>query len=250
VKELNSADPSLKRVGEIIAEDLTMTAKVLQLVNSAFFGIPRKVSTAQQAVTLLGLNTIKALTLQVELFSAHQNRNDAVMTDLLNHSLKVGNMAKAISLSEKRNARQADAALVGGILHDIGKVLIYMLPEYRDQLAAAPVQNHLAWLDMEYRLFGTSHAEIGAYLLGLWGFTEDVLEMVAFHHCPGMSMDKEFSALTAVHIANALVGGRESGDEYSAWLDVEYLESLNVLGHLNDWADLGARFEQAESHEE
>lgn len=250
LKELNSTDPSLKRVGEIIAEDLTMTAKVLQLVNSAFFGIPRKVSSAQQAVTLLGINTIKALALQVELFSAHQNRDDAVMKDLLNHSLKVGNLAKAISLSEKREARQADAALVGGILHDIGKVLLYMLPEYRNQLAVAPVHDHSGWLDMEYRLWGTSHAEIGAYLLGLWGFADDVVETVAFHHRPGISMDRDFSALTAVHIANALVRGPEAGDEYIAWLDIEYLESLNVLGHLNDWADICSRFEQAENPKE
>lgn len=248
IKELNSTDPSLKRVGDIISEDLTMTAKVLQLVNSAFFGIPRKISNARQAVTLLGMNTIKALALQVGLFSTSKTRgsDDAFMADILNHSLRVGSVAKAISLNEKREEKQADAALVGGILHDIGKVLMHLLPEYQIQLTSEPAQEGSGNLDLEYRLFGTSHAEVGAYLLGLWGFTDDVVEMVAFHHFPGRSMDKDFSTLTAVHVANALVRGGELGSEYNGLLDFKYLESINMLEGINEWAGIYSRLDRAE----
>lgn len=246
MKELNSKDPSLKRVGEIISEDLTMTAKVLQLVNSAFFGIPRRVGNARQAVTLLGINTLKALTLQIGLFSSVLTRSedDVALADLLNHSLKVGSVAKAISQSENRDAKQAEAALIGGILHDIGKVLINMRPEYQKEPKSNHIQDPLARLNMEYRLFGTSHAEVGAYLLGLWGFADDVVEMVAFHHCPGRSRERDFSNLTAVHIANALVRGEEIEGGSEILLDYEYLKSINCLARADSWNEFYMKFSE------
>ena len=138
VKEVNSPNGSLNRVGEIIAKDVGMSAKILQLVNSSFFGLPQHVATPTRAVNLLGLETVKSLILSVKIFSQFGNSDlpGYSISSLWDHCMATGSIAKAIAKEKGMAPEGPDEAFTAGLLHDVGKlVLLDKLPEKcrRDQ---------------------------------------------------------------------------------------------------------------------
>ncbi len=242
VEELQSPDASIQSVGRIIARDVGMTAKVLQLVNSAFFGLRCHVSDPAQAASLLGVDTLKALVLSVHIFSQLDcARVKGLCIEMLwNHSMAVGALAKRIAAAEKLPRESCDHALLAGLVHDAGKlVLAANLPaEYALVLSSA--QEQQATLEhAERAVFDTSHGEVGAYLLGLWGLPDPIVEAVAFHHHPGTSPVAEFTPLTAVHVANALASAvRPCCAECLAEPDQAYLQTLGVADRWEDWREI------------
>jgi HD-like signal output (HDOD) protein/CheY-like chemotaxis protein len=238
--EMQASDPSIKKVGEIISKDVSMTAKILQVVNSVFFGLSRKISSTQQAVVLLGLQTIKALVLSVKIFSEFSQRRFAWFNidHLFQHSMSVSTYAKAIVKSEKMNQDFINYSLMAGLLHDLGKLILatnFRKP-YQQLLSEAQGSKRNSW-ELEYEAFGTSHAEIGAYLMGLWSLENPIIESIAFHHRPTKSMSSNVGLLTAVHIADALDHEqRGAGDEdANLCCDRQYLESLGITHRLPEW---------------
>ncbi|MDD3365432.1 MAG: HDOD domain-containing protein, partial [Syntrophomonas sp.] len=240
--EMESPDPSLKKIAEIIAQDLTMTARVLQLVNSSFFGLASKVTHPQQAVALLGINTLKALVLNIQFFSAFHTRPSVHFSaeHLWKHSLMVGNGARLIIHLESPDPKLEEKAMIAGILHDIGKLPLLELPDHYARLNAFTNDQQCSPIEAEYQLLGTSHAEVGAYLLGLWGLPDFMLEPVLFHHHPSILKEKGFSVLTAVHVANALLPTEHDSTctPPMSSIDIAYLSSINMLTRLIDWQDL------------
>lgn len=235
IAELESPAVSLDRVGKIVAQDMAMTAKVLQLVNSAFFGLRQRVTDPRWAVALLGINNLRPLVFYLQLFEAF--RPDAgtsfSLEALWRHSLVVGSLAREIARTELGSREATDEALTAGLLHDVGKLLLLRVPAYREQLAALFKPEGGTAAATEYRLWGTSHAEVGAYLLGLWGIADSIMEAVAFHHRPAAGAGNRFTLLTAIHVANGLAHGEE------AVLDREYLELLGVSNRVARWVEIG-----------
>jgi len=241
LEELKSPQSSIQRVGEIIGKDVGMTAKILQLVNSAFFGLPRHIETPAQAAALLGLDTVKALVLGIEVFS----RFDSAalpgfdLESLWHHSMAAAAASRAIARVERLPKEQTDDAFMAGLLHDVGKLLMAdgdpegfgrVLNEARDPEV-------LSW-EMERSVFGTSHAEIGAYLLGLWGLPEGIVEAVAFHHTPLNHPDRILSPISVVHAANALFKAADDiiqGDDNHSGIDLQYLGEVGVVDRLVEW---------------
>jgi len=209
VEKINSPDVSVKAIEDTIAKDPAITAKTLQLVNSAFFGFGRQISTPGEAATLLGLDTIKHLVLSIGLFSQFGKNsvdlNGISLRMLADHSIRIGILAKRIAESEQADLEMLDESYLSGFLHDIGKlVLAYnMLKEY-GQVYALVQQHGTIFYQAEMEVLGTHHGAVGAYLLGLWGFSDAVMETVAFHHKPELSQGAVFAPLTAVHVADAL----------------------------------------------
>ena len=179
--EIQSPRSCLRRVAELVARDVGMTAKILQIVNSAFFGLPRRVVNAQDAVALLGLDTLKALVLSVKIFSQFDARRlrSLNLEALWRHSAQVGVYARTIALSEKLPRTSQDEAFSAGMLHDIGKLVLAQ--NFPQEYAEAQNGSRPA-AEIEQARFGASHAELGAYLLGLWGIDEAVVEAIARHH--------------------------------------------------------------------
>lgn len=208
VDELRREDASVDRIGELISKDLGMTAKVLQLVNSSFFGLPVHVKDATHAAALLGLNTLRPLVLTAGVF--RQLEKSKVPAELLQkvmeHSLAVGCLAKRIAESEGLDRDASDDAMLAGILHDMGKLVLAenLGRDYSIVASAAEITN-LPLEQAEQDQFETSHAEVGGYLAALWGLPQNILEAIAFHHDPGEHPSKQFSGVTAVHVANCLV---------------------------------------------
>jgi len=240
VAEMQSDDPSIKKVAAIISQDVSMTAKILQVVNSVFFGLSRKISSTQQAVMLLGLETIKSLVLSVKIFAEFSRKKFSWFNidQLFNHSMSVSCYAQAIVKSEKMERDLISNSLMAGLLHDLGKLILATnFPKpYRQVLAEAQNSDQYLW-DLEYETFGTSHAEIGAYLMGLWNLENPIIEAIAFHHCPLKSMARNMGLLTAVHVGDALDHSEHQTEDQDPDIkfDIEYLDNLRVANRIPEW---------------
>ena len=240
--ELQSPNVTIKKVGEVIGRDLGMTAKILQLVNSAFFGLRRQISSAVEAVNLLGLETVMTLVMTIQIFSQFKAANLGGFSPdaLYAHSLRVAMLAKQVAWAEVEESPLANDAFTSGLLHDVGHlVLAAHLPASYGQFLTLVRQGELSFDACERQVFGATHSEIGAYLLGLWGLPNPIVETVAFHHHPSLCQAEGFTALSAVHIANALEHELHATCDLcsSAKLDEDYLTSLGIKERIPVWRE-------------
>ena len=240
VSEMQSDDPAIKKVGEIISKDISMTAKILQMVNSAFFGLFQKIKSPEQAVMMLGMETIKALVLSVKIFSEFNQNSFSWFNidELFDHSLAVSVYAKTIIKNENPDQGLINNSMMAGLLHDLGKLILATNFEksYRQVLTEAQGTGKNP-LDLEYEAFGTSHAEIGAYLMGLWRLENSIIEAIAFHHLPARSMSQNIGLLAAVHVGDALdyEARISSGENTQLQCDTEYLNKLEITRRIPQW---------------
>jgi len=162
------------------------------------------------------------------------------MDELWAHSQTTAGLAKEIARRENTGAKIEEEAFVAGLLHDTGKlVLASNFPAGYKQVLSAGGMGSPAVLSAEEDTFGANHAEVGAYLFGLWGLPTPVIEAVALHHHPRKSTHLAFSPLTAVHSANALANARSNAetDDAEFW-DLEYLRELGLHERLGGWRAL------------
>lgn len=238
MEELQSDDPSMHRIGEIVESDVAMTAKILQLVNSAFFGLAQHVSTPAQAAMLLGVDVIRTLVLTTGVVSQFDEGISEKMhlQSVWSRSAEVGALAKAIAMKETEAKLLADYAFMAGMLMDVGRFVLAsnMTDDIADKYQAARSTGEDDW-EVERELFGQSHMEVGAYLVGLWGLPNPILAAVAYHHTPSAYSCNEFSPLTAVHAALAIV--EANGSDPVKGLDMEYIESLNLSDRIESWQE-------------
>lgn len=241
---LRSSEPSVKRVAEAISADLGMSAKVLQLVNSAFFGLPRRVSSPAEAVMLLGLETVKALAVTAGVFALYDQSLDHSVLSLSavrDHGSVVGTYARLIARHEGLDRVAGDAAFVAGLLHDVGRlVLAAKMPDEYRGVTRHVVTARVTVADAEMALIGATHAEVGAYLLGLWGFSDPVVTTVAHHHRPAAGGDTRLGPLTLVHVADRLEHERWGAKSLATApaLDLEYLQSTGAADRLPVWREI------------
>ena len=238
--ELQSPDASVERVGELIAQDPAITAKVLQLANSAVFGLQLQVTHPVEATSYIGLETIKALVLLSHTFSSFEKLrvHGFSVEALWRHSLLTGQSARRIAQSENSSVELAEQAFAAGLLHDIGKLLFAanMPGLFVEALAVAREQQRSFW-EVESQVLGACHAELGACLLGIWGLPAPILEGVALHHDPNRTLQPGFSPLTAVHVANILEHEMrpDASVTISDALDLQYLNDLGLDGRIEEW---------------
>ena len=253
-REAESTTASIGTIGAIISKDMGMTAKILQLVNSAFFGLRGTVSTAVQAVNLLGLDTVQALVLIVHVFSQFTSSRSSLfsMDRLLAASLETGSLAREIAKAEQAPALVVEQAYTAGLLHDVGSLVFAanVLGRYDATLKTAHDKDIPVW-EVERQEFGASHADVGAYLLGLWGLGDPIVEAVAFHHHPSDCMGKTFSPLTAVHVANVLQQelSQQVTEGAASQIDSTYLETLHMTDRLPHWRELAGTVQRAAEKE-
>lgn len=234
-------DTSIAEIAALVQSDIAMCAKVLQLVNSSFFGLGRTISSAREAVTYLGMGPLRALALSAGAFRAFEPDRpiEGFSVDALEiHSTRVARLAAEL-LPDKRDAEYAFTA---GMLHDLGKLLSAAhQPDDFALLLDAARESSRPLHALEYER-GLSHAEVGGYLLTLWGLPNPIVEAVAHHHAPERLGSEKLDPLAAVHIADLLIveqeqtargGASEAPDEY-------YLHSLGVVDQLPAWRALAA----------
>jgi HD-like signal output (HDOD) protein len=198
-----------------------LTAKILQVVNSAFFCLPRKVTTVREATALLGTATLRSLALSLRAFSAPRGVSEEQLKSLQRHSLLTASIARIV-VSEPKSK---DSAFVAGMLHDIGCLV--------------PTRSGRAVGATDEGVAETSHARLGAYLLGIWGLPHAVLEAVAHHDAPMTVEHSAFDTLDAVYIASTIASElapalwAEPGEKP---LDLEYLAKRGVtVEQVENW---------------
>jgi HD-like signal output (HDOD) protein len=242
LNELKSPDFSAQTVGEIVARDLAMTTRLLQVINSGFYSLPRRITDLTEAVNLLGQESVKSLIIGIHLFLQHEHIKPLYfsISQLWRHSTAVAQGARLITQMETGDPGRADEAYTAGLLHDIGKlVLANNFEAQYNQVQKTARASHKPLWEAETEEFGVSHAELGAFILGRWGMPVALLEATALHHQPGRLGSPEFSPLTAVHIANAIeheLHGTQEGD-ISSTLDQPYIESLRLEGLIDGWKE-------------
>jgi len=242
--ELRSADPSLQRAAELISKDVAMTAKLLQLVNSSFFGLPRRIEDPAHAASLLGLKILKPIVLSAGIFAQFDGAHidGYAIEDFSDHGLAVSRCAQRIAEEEGADKDSVDDSALASMIHDVGQlVLASRLPDrYRDTVRLAKREGTYL-RDAEADSLGANHADVGAYLLGLWGLPDPIVEAVAYHHCPRESPTDQFGPIATVHVANVLVAKTEArglSAHVEEEIDHEYLERLGVADKLPKWQEL------------
>ncbi|MFT5050334.1 MAG: HD-like signal output (HDOD) protein [Chlamydiales bacterium] len=235
-------DTSAGDIGEIIEKDMAMSVKILQIVNSAYFGLPREVSSIRDAVSFLGQNMIRALVLSQEAFSSFEG-NEAFTTNDLKLELEHAMLTGAVARGMFEDAKVGDQAFLAGMLHDIG--VLILATQFPDDLLklAALEDSGMRVTERERQLLDTTHAEIGAFLLGTWGLPIRVTEAVAFHHDPTLVDHTEFDIVTAVHVADAFVSEMcptTSPIPRETEIDMAYIDRLGIRDELPTWRKAAA----------
>jgi HD-like signal output (HDOD) protein/ActR/RegA family two-component response regulator len=236
---LADPDSSTQRLGDIIQQDMGMTAKILKIVNSAFFGLRRTIASPHEAVAYLGVETIKALVLVNSIFERAEplKTRHLNMEDLWRHSLACANGARAITLAEGGSRQDAEQVFVGGILEDVGiLVLAANFPEAYDRASEILLAEHVLLTTVEQEEFAVTHAEVGAYLLGLWGLPAHILRTVSLHHSPHLMLEPGFSPEVAVYAADILVGEQGGAALFrTGRFDMITLGRLGLADRLEVW---------------
>ena len=226
---------SLKDVAALIEQDMAVSAKILQVVNSGFFGLPKRVTNVHAAVSFIGINMLRRVLLSVQAFAAFDRPQvpGFSVEELQQHS----HLTAMIASRMFKGKREVEDAFTAGILHDIGRLILATRPsggESRPAIRMAapsppPANTKVAAPPSSAEgmpasavsnvapsptagqgstepsdASGVTHAEVGAYLLGIWGLPYSVVEAVAYHHSPLAVRHKTFDVVDAVYIANIL----------------------------------------------
>lgn len=237
---LRSDDISPARIGAIISQDMGMTAKILQLANSAVYGIRVEVTQPEHAVLLLGMDAVQSLVLSLSIFSSLNSSvpRGCPVERLWEHSNLTGAVARGIARAEGVELTKSGIYLSAGLLHDIGKLVMASCdPEMHCRILAEGARSGRNQWEVEHEMIGCTHADVGAFLLGIWGLPAPIVEAAAWHHQPSLSPVTAFSPLAAVHVANVLVTRAAFPAENSTTgMDAEFLKRIGAVDRLEEWA--------------
>lgn len=250
IEAINSTDTSIGEIAELLQQDISLSAKLLQIVNSAAIGLRNQVTDVAQAATLLGLEKISAMVLAVEVFSMVGQKAlppGFSLDALWSHSIRVAEGARTIAVDACDDRKAIDATFTAGLLHDVGLILLAanFPDELTESLRRAKTDETTLW-EAERETFAATHAELGGYLLELWGLPDPIVEAITYHDIPSALPEEEypsavpkhgFTPLTGVHVANYF-----SADErqtaygcVEGELDVLYMERTGYSAKLEDW---------------
>ena len=231
---LNSPTASIQDISDIVSIDPALTAKVLQIVNSAQFGSARKITSIMEAVQMVGLDLVRAIAggLQIFDFYGRDGKTRAPLGELWKHSLQVAFVAKGISEMEGLPNRMCSEAFTIGLLHDVGKLILASNTpdEFRHVLERASYECKPSH-EIENEIFGSSHAQIGAYLLRLWGLPDTIVTAVESHHSVTRVDYKTFTPFFMVHMAQCIT---RSPDLLPPW-HFQVAEEFGLTEKLEVW---------------
>ncbi len=202
---LRAPDSTVRQISQVISEDQAIAAKVLRLVNSAFYGFPKRIGSLQRAVVILGVNEIKGLVLAtgvLQMFGQFKTEHGFDMDKLWEHSIGCAVASRVVA--EAAQLINLDDVFAGGLMHDIGKVIQAVnLPKEFVGVIKEVHETGRAMIEIEEEIFGFNHAEIGMGLAEKWGFPQKTVEMIAYHHISN-GPDTLTKEIAAVHVGNTL----------------------------------------------
>jgi HD-like signal output (HDOD) protein len=197
--------------------------------------LPERIHDPVIAFQQLGMNTVRSLVLSSHVFANLKSSSlkNFSADSLWCHLMKCGHSARAIMRAEDAELTDVEDAFTAGILHDMGKLMLAdSLPDEFQKALSLAAERQVPLFEAEMEIFGTTHAGLAAYLLGLWGLPAAIVEAVAFHHTPEKSTNPHFSPLTAVHVANGLEH-ELAGENFN--VDHDYVAKIGVANRLDEW---------------
>ena len=233
------ADPktTIEQVSHIVEQDIAVSAKLLQLVNSAFFGLARDISDVKTAVSCLGMSVLHDLVLTLEVFRSF-TPNEYVSEEFLEEFHQHAQLTARIAAGIAQDANLTQAVVLAALLHDVGKLVIAeRTPEHFARALAQAEDENRPLYEVEETLIHISHAEVGAYLLSLWGLPYTVVEAVAHHHHPRRVPQHGIDMVFVVYISNLLALEREAiaKNANPPIFDDELVEQTGATARLAEW---------------
>lgn len=228
---IDSPKTSGRHVAQLISTDQALTAKILKLANSSFYGFPREIATVQHAVVILGFETVKSLGLSVSVLQRFSGPSDNAHFDrqgFWEHSIACGVSAKL--LATKLGYRLPGEAFAAGILHDVGKLILnqYLPAEFAQVIERMRTED-LYIGKAEELVLGLTHSEVGSWLAEKWNLPGQLVDAIAYHHAPGrLTRNAELPAL--IHLADFLCRRERIGDGVGQRLPTLDSAAFQVFG--------------------
>lgn len=228
---INNPQSSMADIGKIISDDPGLTVRLLRLVNSAFYGFPSKIETITQALVIIGTNQLRDLALATSIVSLFEGipKDLVSMESFWRHSIACGIAAK--TLATYRNETNIERFLIAGMLHDIGRLILYKKAGGQAREALLRCHSNKTLLFMaEQEVMGFDHASLGRRLLEAWNLPSSLEEAVAFHHQPQVAMHYPMEA-DIVHVADIIVNALQwgsSGEHYVPPVDEKAWERIGL----------------------
>ena len=234
---LGQPNVSIEKISQIVEQDVAVSAKLLQLVNSAFFGLARDITDVKTAVSCLGITVLHDLVLTLEVFRSF-TPNEFVSEEFFEQFHRHSQLTARIAAGIAQKTKMSPGVVLAALMHDVGKLVIAeRTPAHLARALAQAESEGKPLYEIEERLTHISHAEVGAYLLSLWGLPYAVVEAVAHHHHPRRVPTKGVDMVLLVWVANQLaheLEALESGIEQTS-LDQELLREAGVEERLPEW---------------
>jgi putative nucleotidyltransferase with HDIG domain len=204
VEMVDNPKTSASKLGRLISTDQALTAKVLKIANSPFYGFPRKISTIDFAIIVLGYDALKEIVISISLVSSLQKKSDSLFDakGFWDHSITSGVLARR--LARDLGYRVSGEVFVGGLLHDMGVSVIhrYFRNEYK-RIVEILQETDLNALEAEESVLGVTHADVGGWLAERWNLPDHLVEAIRFHHAPARA-DKNKDLVALIHCADML----------------------------------------------
>ena len=220
---VENSTTSAEDVGKVISNDQVLSAKVLKLINSAFYGFPGRISSVTHGLVLLGFNVVKGLVLSASVFDMMEGK----MVGLWKHSL--GTAITSGIIGKRIKHENPDEGTEAGLLHDIGKVVIKVaMPDEYKKISELVEENEISMLEAEKRVLDFDHANVANWLCEKWNLPENLKDPIAYHHSPHLA--KTSPRQTAIiHLADILVKGIDHGHSGDKWVPPLNKEAWQIL---------------------
>ena len=244
LRELDNEYASAESFAEKVAQDVGVATYLMKLTNSAYFGLPIPAKSPIQAINFLGFENVKATFLMGGIFDQLSPKSFAakIATSLSRRSIKLGLLARTIASSNGSNQHEQEQAYCAGLVAHIGTLLLVAnWPEKFRSAINLIYQHKVSISEAENQVFDGNHGSVGAYLLGLWGFNDPIVEAVAYHHNPSDCNAKTPNILLAVHVAQHLLRAHRNTEleesQIEQSLDEEFVRQFNGHGNMGKWID-------------
>ncbi|MFH1215263.1 MAG: HDOD domain-containing protein [Pseudomonadota bacterium] len=211
-KMAEDPDTTTEQMGKVISKDHILAAKLLKLVNSAFYGFPQKISSLNSAIILLGFNVIKSLIISSSIFELMESQDVELWEHSLGCAVVCSVLAKRLDVSDPEEVSTA------GLIHDIGKVAIKMELSKESEILSKMIHDKgISMLDAERELLGLDHAEVGGWLAKSWNLPPKLVEPISCHHNPKDAKDEKVAA-AIIHFSDILIRGLGYGHGDDIWV--------------------------------
>ncbi|HFQ80616.1 MAG TPA: HDOD domain-containing protein [Desulfobacterales bacterium] len=223
-KMADDPDTTTEQMGKVISKDHILAAKLLKLVNSAFYGFPQRISSLSSAIILLGFNVVKSLIISASIFEVMEDQDVELWEHSLGCAVAAGVVARRLEISEPEEISTA------GLIHDLGKVAVKM--EFSKEYQAVNrlmAERGIAMREAEMEIMGINHAEVGGWLAKNWNLPIRLVEPISCHHTPEQAVNEPVSS-AVVHFADILIRGMgygHAGDNKVPMLNKKAWDLLN-----------------------